>query len=216
MDNLEEVIFAGEGDVGLFESSASFAEDCFGSVDKDIADGGITEELFEWSESEGFVHDFADEGFSFGGGEELVGLAAEFFGSGADFGSEFGIGASAYCGEVEAADESSVEVAASGVIDFSDGLCGDWWLFAARCEGFDGSESGIRESRGGVLEHGQPRISGERWRRRDDRGSSHERESDILWGVGGSCFFGGKKNNRAGCSFQSADDPVGDHLPAAV
>lgn len=26
----------------------------------------------------------------------------------------------------------------------------------------------------------------------------------------------GKKNNRAVCSFQSADDPVGDHLPVAV
>jgi hypothetical protein len=119
---LEEVIFAGEGDIGFFEASASFAEDCFGTVDEDIADGGITEELFEWAESEGFVHNFADEGFSFGGGEELVGLTAEFFGGGADFGAEFGVGASTDGGEVEAADESSVEVAACRVIDFSNGL----------------------------------------------------------------------------------------------
>jgi hypothetical protein len=32
-----------------------------------------------------------------------------------------------------------------------------------------------------------------------------------------SNFVGrGRKNNRAVCIFQSADDPVGDHLPAAV
>jgi hypothetical protein len=29
-------------------------------------------------------------------------------------------------------------------------------------------------------------------------------------------YWAGKKNNRAVRSFQSADDPVGDHLPAAV
>ena len=55
------MIIAGKSDVGFFEATATFTEDRFGAVDQNVADGGVTEQLFERSESEGFIHHLADE-----------------------------------------------------------------------------------------------------------------------------------------------------------
>jgi len=87
------VIITGKSDVGFFEATATFTEDRFGAVDQNVADGGVTEQLFERSESEGFIHHLADEQIPIGSAEQMAGLSAQFFRSEPDFGPQLGFGA---------------------------------------------------------------------------------------------------------------------------
>ena len=77
----------------------------------------------------------------------------------------------------------------------------------SRGSSFYSGQPGIRMCRSRILKSRQPWVCRESRRWRDDRGSSHERESVKM---------AREKNNRDVCSFQSADAPVGDHLPVAV